>query len=146
MRGTVLHCTRFGAVVRLDDGRLAMLPAEGLGMSTVRRAVTGGRRPAFPFVVDDEVGKRPRIALAVDDRDEPRETAARTRPASSSLEQKIIDYLRQTAEWDPRVGAQEVTRGDTVPRADRLLPFELRARRQYRESPQRPPRPKRPKR
>lgn len=143
MRGTVLHCTRFGAVVRLADGRLAMLPADGVGMSTVRRAATGGRRPAFPFVVADEIGQRPRIGLADADRDEHQETTARPRPASSSLEQKIIDYLRQTAEWDPRVGAQESTRGDRAPRADRLLPFELRARRQYRESPQRPRRPKR---
>ena len=141
-RGTVLHCTRFGAVVRLDDGRIAMLPADDAGMAAVRRAATAGRRPAFPFIVENAPGQRLRIAVAEYDREEPNATV-RMRPASSTLEQKIIDYLRQTAEWDPRVGAQESARGDSVPRADRLLPFEMRARRQYRESPQRPKRPKR---
>ncbi|HXW76667.1 MAG TPA: hypothetical protein VEJ20_04580 [Candidatus Eremiobacteraceae bacterium] len=139
VRGTVLHCSRFGAVIRLEDGRLASLLADQPGMALIRRTSTGGRHPQFSFVVEEERGRRVRVGLAdqadlaqVDD-------SARAR-ASSSLEQKIIDYLRQTAEWDTRVS--ESARGDEPVRADRLLPFEYRARRQYRETPQRPRRPR----
>lgn len=110
-------------------------------MSLVRRATTGGRRPQFPFVIEEEQGRRVRLALAAeperDDDGKPTPTQAQT-----SLEQKIIDYLRQTAEWDHRA-SPEAPRGDERARPDRLLPFEYRARRQYRDSAQRPRRPKR---
>jgi hypothetical protein len=142
MRGIVLHCSRFGAVVRLEDGRLGVLPSEGSGMALVRRAALGGRRPQFPFVLEEEQGRRVRLALAdpVTPEDDERHMV---RSTSSSLEQKIIDYLRQTAEWDSRVGASENPRGEERPRSDRLLPFEFRARRQYRDSPEKPRRRKR---
>jgi hypothetical protein len=148
MRGTVLHCSRFGAVIRLEDGRLALMPAEQEGMSAVRRATTGGRRPQFPFVIEEDSGRHVRLALAesahrgVDEDDEASSSSPPAR-ASSSLEQKIIDYLRQSAERDPRAAAAEMARADERGRPDRLLPFEYRARRQYRESPERPRRPKR---
>jgi len=138
VRGTVLHCSRFGAVVRLDDGRLALYPSDEPGMPAVRRASSGGKRPQFPFDVDDLTSRRLRLSLApsTPEIDEgPRRVSA---PAASSLEQKIIDYLRQTAEWDPRASQAPAVRGDERLRADRLLPFELRARRQYRDSPERP--------
>ena len=135
LRGTVLHCSRFGAVVRLEDGRFGLLPAEDAGMAFVRRAALGGRRPTLPFVLEEEQGRRVRLGLA--------DQASRVDTSSSSLEQKIIDYLRQTAEWDPRAATGEMVRGDERPRADRLLPFEFRARRQYRDTPERPRRPKR---
>ncbi len=142
MRGTVLHFSRFGAVVRLEDGRLGLLPSDGSDISFVRRAAAGGRRPQLAFVVEEGQGRHARLALAGepardDDRESPR---ART---SSSLEQKIIDYLRQTAERDPRASTSEAPRADERPRSDRLLPFEFRARRQYRDTPERPRRPKR---
>jgi len=112
-------------------------------MPTVRRASSGGRRPQFPFDIDDTSARRIRLSLApstdqIDD--EPRRVEA---PASSSLEQKIIDYLRQTAERDPRASQAQVVRGEERPRANRLLPFESRARRQYRDSAERPKRRKR---
>jgi len=143
VRGTVLHCSRFGAVVRLEDGRIALYPSDEPGMPAVRRASSGGRRPQFPFDVDDATARRVRLSLApstdqIDD--EPRRVDA---PASSSLEQKIIDYLRQTAERDPRASQAPAVRGDERPRANRLLPFESRARRQYRDSAERPKRRKR---
>lgn len=142
MRGTVLHFSRFGAVVRLDDGRLGLLPSDSLHIAFVRRAAAGGRRPQFAFVVEEGQGRHARLALAEEPpRDEDREVP-RVR-SSSSLEQKIIDYLRQTAEWDPRASTSEASRGDERPRSDRLLPFEFRARKQYRDSPERPRRPKR---
>jgi hypothetical protein len=146
VRGVVLHCSRFGAVVRLDDGRLALLPAERAGMSAMRRASAGGKRPQFPFVVEAQRGKHVRLALAnvadgeEDEREDDREVPART---SSSFEQKIIDYLRQTSEWDSRIATGETPRGEEHGRPDRLLPFEYRARSQYRDSPRRPRRPKR---
>lgn len=142
VRGTVVHCSRFGAVVRLEDGRLGLLPSEGAGMAVVRRAALGGRRPQFPFILEEERGRRVRLSLAEQpQRDEG--TTRRAPAASASLEQKIIDYLRQTAEWDPRITARETTRGEEGSRTERLLPFEFRARRQYRDSPERPRRPKR---
>jgi hypothetical protein len=142
VRGTVLHCSRFGAVVRLDDGRLGLLPADASGMTTIRRASTGGRRPQFPFSVEEESGRRICLELVTDTSlaDDERTAPARS---SSSFEQKIIDYLRQTAERDPRAAAVESPRADERSRPDRLLPFEFRARRQYRDSPERPRRPKR---
>jgi hypothetical protein len=142
MRGTVLHFSRFGAVIRLDDGRLGMLPSDSSHIAFVRRAWSGGRRPQFSFVVEEGQGRHARLALAEEpgrdgDRELPRARSA------STLEQKIIDYLRQTAERDPRASTSEVSRGDERPRSDRLLPFEFRARKQYRDSPERPRRPKR---
>jgi hypothetical protein len=139
-RGTVLHCSRFGAVVRLDDGRIGSLalPDESV-LAAIRRACGGGRRPQFDFEVS--VADRGRLRLELADRAVvPPAARASVTSAATSLERKIIDYLRQTAEWDPR--ASEAVRSDEPPRADRLLPFEYRARRQYRESPQRPRRPK----
>lgn len=125
-----------------------MLPADGHGMAAVRRAALGGRRPQFEFMLEEENGRRVRLALgSVDDEgDRPpsREDSGRARAReSSAFEEKIIDYLRQTAEWDPRVATSENPRGDEPVRANRLLPFEFRARRQYRDSPERPRRPKR---
>lgn len=135
LRGTVLHCSRFGAVVRLEDGRLALLSSEQPGYAAVRGAATSGRRPDFPFLVEGE-GRRTRISVAHVDRSDG-ERSAQPSAANASLEQKIIEYLRQTAEWDPRVASAEARR-DEPPRANRLLPFELRARRQYRDSAERP--------
>lgn len=132
VRGTVIHCSRFGAIVRLDDGRLAMYRSDEPGMSAVRRASSGGRRPQFPFDVTASNANRIELSLAANESEH-----------ASSLDEKIIDYLRQSAERDPRASQAQPARGDERPRADRLLPFELRARRQYRDSPERPKRPKR---
>jgi len=129
--------------VRLDGGRLGLLPSDDSAMSFVRRAASGGRRPQFAFSVEDQQGRHLRLALADQPTGDDDREAARVR-SSTTLEQKIIDYLRQTAEWDPRASTTEAPRGaGERPRSDRLLPFEVRARRQYRESPERPRRPKR---
>lgn len=63
--------------------------------------------------------------------------------SAASLEQKIIDYLRESAERDPRGAHAAIVRGAERLRADRLLPFESRARRQYRDAQERPGRRKR---
>jgi hypothetical protein len=143
LSGTVVHCSRFGAVVRLEDGRLGLYRCDEPGMQTVRRASSGGRRPRFPFDVGESGARRVRLSLAELGAESENAVGRAKLGAEASLEKKIIDYLRQTAERDPRAAQASVVRGDERPRADRLLPFELRARRQYRESPERPKRRKR---
>ncbi len=108
----------------------------------MRRAAGGGRRPRFEFLVEELERRRVRVSL-VQGSDAAREVELVARQQSSTLEEKIIDYLRQTAEWDPNERIAQRAQAVANVRADRLLPFEVRARRQYRESPKRPPRPKR---
>jgi len=67
IRGNVVHCSRFGCVVRLDDGRLATLPASERGIDVIKRALGAGRHPQFPFVIAQEHGRRIRVALALPD-------------------------------------------------------------------------------
>ena len=149
VRGSVVHCGRFGCVVRLDDGRLAMLPAGERGIDLVKRALVSGRHPQFPFVVEEEIGRRVRVALAPS---QGRHTVGGTALAdvttvvpaapqqerfSASLEQKIIDFWRQASEWDRTAGAVEEEE-PPLRRADRLRPFEERAPRQYRDIRKRP--------
>jgi hypothetical protein len=102
IRGTVVQAGRFGAVVRLQDGRLATVAPDASCFPTIRRAVTERRRPEFDFEIVDESGGRPRVALASD-------RAASDRAGSNAtFEQKIAEYLRQTAQWDPRGAASDL--------------------------------------
>jgi hypothetical protein len=136
--GTAVHCSRFGCVVRLEDGRIANLSPAQPGHDVVKRALRGGARRRFGFLVDDAAG-RLQLRLAP----EQSETDAATAQArASSLDEKIIDYLRQTTEWDPKGAIAEQAQQKPQPRADRLLPFEMRARPQYRDTKKRPPRKK----
>jgi hypothetical protein len=146
INGTVLSCGRYGCVVRLDDGRIANLPSSEPGHSDVRRAATHGRRPNLPFIVSEKDGWLTlRLAdEALTEQPEQAAPASEVRPADdSNLDEKIIDYLRQTEDWDPKGAIASRAHEAKEPRADRLLPFEMRARRQYRESPKKPPRKKR---
>ncbi|MBV8262742.1 MAG: hypothetical protein JOY87_02845 [Candidatus Eremiobacteraeota bacterium] len=150
VRGSVVHCSRFGCVVRLDDGRLAMLPASDRGIDRVRRAVVSGRHPQFPFVVAQEDGRRVRLALAAADAREAVKSgdgiaadtsapvlAPEAQRFSASLEQKIIDFWRQASEWDRSAGRVDEEE-PPLRRADRLRPFDERAPRQYRDIKKRP--------
>lgn len=140
VRGNVVHCSRFGCVVRLEDGRFGMLPATDPGVDVIKRALTAGRRPDLPFIVAEENGRRVRLSLPVHQHEvgddwqiAPQQTQQRF---SSSLEQKIIDFWRQVSEWDRNAG--RVDEDETShKRTERLLPFEERAPRQYREMPRR---------
>lgn len=146
MKGVVLHCGKYGCIVRLEDGRLANLPAAEAAQAGIRRALTANRRPEFPFVVSEGEG-RPMLHLAPkEDREEvvlERSSSSGAESASTPLDQKIIDYLRQTADWDPNGAIASRAQEAKQTRADRLLPFEARARRQYRDTPKKPPRKKR---
>jgi len=139
LRGTVLQCGRFGCVVRLEDGRFALLPDNDRKLDAVRRTVGLGLHPRLDFAIEGDERGRPRLTLATAG-----ETAAE--PAArlaSLLEEKIINYLRQTADWDPDGAAAQRALKAEAPRSDRLLPFEMRARRQLRDAPEKPRRPKR---
>jgi len=127
LRGKVVHCSRFGCVVRLEDGRLAGMAADDDFLALLHGAAGSAHRPDFPFLVAQERG---RLKLTLDRGAPVRDDA--------DLEEKIIDYLRQTAEWDPHGATTELSRRQNEPRADRLLPFEMRARREYRDTAERP--------
>ena len=138
VRGNVLHCSRFGCVVRLDDGRFATLPSSERGIDIIKRALGAGRRPQFPFVIAEESGRRVRLALATVSEKEATASAPTTPGRfSASLEQKIIDFWRQVSEWDRNAGRVDEEEPE-LRRADRLRPFEERAPRQYRDTVKRP--------
>lgn len=145
INGTVLSCGRFGCVVRLDDGRIANLPSSEPSHGDVRRAASHGRRPNLPFIVSEKDGWLT-LRLAGEALTEPEQASptSEVRAADdSNLDEKIIDYLRQTEDWDPKGAIASRAHEAKQARADRLLPFEMRARKQYRESPKKPPRKKR---
>ena len=134
-----MHCSRFGCVVRLDDGRFATLPSGERGIDVIKRALGAGRRPQFPFIIEQENGRRIRVALAtVAEKDSTPSTAPETPGRfSASLEQKIIDFWRQVSDWDRNAGRVDEEEPE-LRRADRLRPFEERAPRQYRDTVKRP--------
>ena len=99
IRGAVIACGRYGCVVRLADGRIANLPSTDPGYAQARRALSQQRKPRFPFVVSERDGW-----LHAQLAQEPSEAAAQVPqpPATeTTLDDKIIDYLRQTEDWDP---------------------------------------------
>jgi hypothetical protein len=143
LKGTVLHCGRFGCIVRLEDGRIGNLPTAEAARGAVRQAAAR-RKTVLLFQIVQEEG-RLQLRLAEPDAAMHAQAVAANESAlaSTSLDQKIIDYLRQTEDWDPK-GALASRAQETKPvRADRLLPFEARARKQYRDTPKKPPRKKR---
>jgi hypothetical protein len=156
VKGIVLHCGKYGCIIRLEDGTLANLPPADAAHGGVRRALSAKRRPEFAFDVSEEDGRlvlrlapnapdaHSEPAATGDDASlEPRSGLVADVSASTPLDQKIIEYLRQTADWDPNGAIANRAQETKQTRADRLLPFEARARRQYRDTPKKPPRKKR---
>jgi len=145
VKGTVVACGRYGCTVRLEDGRIASLPSSDPGHKDVRRTLAQRRRPQFEFAVSEQDGWL--ILRLMPDDASPAPASPDVAPERDSspardLDDKIIEYLRQTEDWDPNGAIASRAHEAKQARADRLLPFEVRARRQYRESPKKPPRPK----
>ena len=134
MKGVALHCGRYGCVIKLSDGRFANLAASEGGHALVRRSLTVRRRPEFDFIVSGDE-RRPRLHVAQSEAPEISAAHAVTAPArpadaQTSLDEKIIEYLRQTAEWDPTGALASRAIEQKKVRAERMtMTSELRARR-----------------
>lgn len=133
MKGVVLHCGRYGCVIKLADGRLGNLAASEGGHALVRRSLAAQRRPEFDFIVADDE-RWPRLHLAQSDAPEPVVPPARNDVAlersSKTLDDKIIEYLRQTADWDPTGALASRAIEQKKSRAERMImASELRTRR-----------------
>jgi len=143
MKGVALHCGRYGCVIKLSDGRFANLAVSEGGHALVRRSLAAGRRPEFDFIVSGDE-RWPRLHVAQSEAPEMDAThvvarssnapdvAARSSnaPGQTSLDDKIIDYLRQTAEWDPTGALASRAIEQKKVRAERMtIASELRVRR-----------------
>ena len=136
MKGVALHCGRYGCVIKLEDGRFANLPASEAGHGLVRRSLAAQRHPEFEFIVSGDE-RWPRLTFAQSDAPEPvaarpssAPAAARAPDAQSSLDEKIIEYLRQTADWDPTGAIASRAIEQKKVRAERMtVASDLRARR-----------------
>ena len=126
VRGSALHCSGFGCVVRLADGRLAVLPAEDPGFEVVRKLLQTVRRPELDFFVVQDAGRRVRVALARAAKETAPALEALGAGSSAAFERKITDFLRQTAEWDSRGAASDWRRPKRPTRAERSVRFEKR--------------------
>jgi hypothetical protein len=85
-RGVVINVHAFGAVVRLEDGRLASVPAADLSRNrdAYDRALTR-RKPAEFMLTGDE--RHPLAMLAPQMHD-------------ADFEEQIAQYLKMTQEWE----------------------------------------------
>ena len=129
MKGVALQCGRHGCVIKLADGRFGNLAASEAGYAMVRRSLAAERRPEFDFIVSAD-GRWPRLHLAQSEAPEP---VVPPKPAvrdQASLDDKIIDYLRQTSEWDPTGALASRAIEQKKSRAERMiLASDVRARR-----------------
>ena len=92
--GTVISLHKFGATVRLEDGRLAAVPMRELETHRANYEESFTRRRNLPLDVLD-VGKRLSAVLAG--------TARVSAPAltDEAFEERLADYLRETQDWAP---------------------------------------------
>lgn len=120
MRGIIVSCGRFGGVVRLADGRLASLPASDPQFENVRRRARVRPRAEAEFEVVEQTGRR--FAVRFVGASAAPKAAAQPKPTVSAgaLEQKIIDYLRQTADWDPGGDIAQRAENAALERAQRF--------------------------
>jgi len=94
--GTVINLHRFGAAVRLADGRLASAPA---GEVDAHRAMFeesfAAHRPLRLAISDSGKGLRVVLADFV-----PAQSGAPSL-SDDAFEERLADYLRETEEWAP---------------------------------------------
>jgi hypothetical protein len=104
VRGNVINVHALGAMVRLEDGRLAAAPLIDVNKHrpTYVRAVGGRTLLSF-----DLSGRA--VHLAVEGMDPIQPTAEAEPSTDATFEAQLNDYLKQTEEWAP---------------ADRPQPFE----------------------
>ena len=84
--GVVINLHAFGAVIRLEDGRLASAPATDLGKNRDAYDRALSRRKPVEFVVTGE-SRHPIAVLAPQMHD-------------ADLEEQIAQYLKMTQEWE----------------------------------------------
>lgn len=85
-RGLVINLNAFGATVRLDDGRLAGVPASDVeAHRAAYERATSARKP-LEFLVQS-AQRRPLALLAPQIRDD-------------AFEEQIAQYLKMTEEWE----------------------------------------------
>jgi len=94
--GTVINIHRFGAAVRLADGRLASVPASELEAhrATFQESLSAHRRLRLAA---REGGHGLCVVLADFVTDEPSATSL----TDEVFEERLADYLRETEEWAP---------------------------------------------
>lgn len=85
-RGVVINVHALGAVIRLDDGRLASAPAEDIARNKAAYERALMRKKPVDFLVQD--GARHLIVLI----------APQVR--DTELEEQIAQYLKMTEEWE----------------------------------------------
>ncbi|HZV80343.1 MAG TPA: hypothetical protein VFF60_12125 [Candidatus Binatus sp.] len=108
MKGIVISCSRYGCVVRLADGRIGSLPSSDPHFAQLKKVVSKAARPRLDFDAAESEGWRVLTVAAEIDATLQSDADAMEPPPSStavttaaSLDDKIIEYLRQTEEWDP---------------------------------------------
>ena len=92
--GTVISLHRFGATVRLENGRLAAIPLHELDAHRANYEESFMRRRNLPLEVLDE-GNRLSATLAG------RTAAPAPALTDEAFEERLAEYLRETQDWAP---------------------------------------------
>src|SRR5208282_687211 len=92
--GTVISLHRFGATVRLEDGRLAAIPLREVDAHRANFEESYTRRRNLPLEVRDE-GRRCSASLAG------RMQTPAPELTDEAFEQRLAEYLRETEDWAP---------------------------------------------
>lgn len=101
--GKVINLHRFGGTIRLEDGRLAVVPPTELEShrASYERALAQRRKLALDI---RDQGRGLSAALAPEEFDEPVDaypTAQAPSILDEDFEERLADYLRETQEWAP---------------------------------------------
>ena len=100
--GRVINLHRFGATVRLEDGRLAVIPASEVAAHRASLESSLMRRRKLRFAVH-ESGLGLGATLAPDTFEEPVIPRSGDAPplTDDAFEERLANYLRETEEWAP---------------------------------------------
>ena len=124
LRGIVINIHRLGAAVRLEDGRLASIPAAELGPHAARLSGSLKHREPLVFALDER-GRRPiaHLSSVADDGSPPPSQLENT----NVFEDRIRAYLKQTEEWAPPDRPEPAAR-HFIRKKRRAASFEARTR------------------